>query len=121
MMKKLTLRQTYKLCSELWSWLAKHPDKGKASWPKWSKKDYAEVRFSCFACEYDRLQNEIEDKGECYYCPLEELWDTGCLDFESPYWRWDRTTNAKIRKENALIIANFCKNKLKELFDNTGN
>ena len=117
-MKKLTLKQAYKLCGELWEWTAEHPGK---DWPKWSKKEYSAVECLSFACEYDRLQNEIEGKGECFYCPLEELWDTGCLNFESPYWRWDRTTDAKIRKENALIIANFCKNKLKELFDNTGN
>lgn len=72
---------------ELWDWLAKNPEKGKADWPGWEFYCDSRLYYWCFACEYAR--NEATGKGinptfgiKCQYCPL--IWndddDEICMD-----------------------------------------
>ena len=106
-MKKLTLRQTYKLCSELWTWLGNNPTQEKIEWPEWNRflinKGHIYIRNLCFACEYDYQKGNVST--QCLNCPLSELWGDDCVrGYKSPYRRWTETKYIKIKQKKSFYI-----------------
>jgi hypothetical protein len=110
---KLTLKEVYQGCYELWSWLAKNPTEKKKDWPGWDQ--YREIDSNCFACDY--VTEEGNAYVDCLACPLAELWakynsdKPTCFCADSPYLRW--CCNYKDISA-AQEIADFCKSKLEE-------
>jgi len=117
-MKKLTLRQSLKLCSKLWGWLEKNPAMFKVDWPGWD--EYDDVENLCFACEYDLQQYTKNNTTICSYCPLKGLWGKNCMKATSPYDKWSNSCDEDVRQKNAKKIADFCDKELEELKTNKG-
>ena len=112
-MAKLTLKQTYELCTELWTWLSENPRKLKQEWPRW--EEFCWVKNGCFACEY-ASQHEDELTDYCKFCPLQDLWGQGCdTDPSSPYLKWQETSDDTERVKYAKEIADYCLDKLREV------
>ena len=122
----LTLRAVFRLCAELWSWLADHPGAAKHLWPRWAElqQEYQLLFASgCFACAY--VNQERYHLAGCTQCPLKECWGSGtCTAPGSPYRIWQdaarpfppdppeedtvREQRFAIRRRAALEIAAFC-------------
>ena len=122
-MKKITLRQTYKLCSELWTWLGNNPTQEKIEWSGWNRflvnRNNIYIKNLCFACEYDLQKGSIFT--QCFNCPLIELWGDDCVQsYKSPYRKWTEAKSTKVKRRNAFKIADFCDKKLEELKNKKG-
>lgn len=71
-MKKLTLKETWRLCLSMWRWIAKQI-RAKNAAPIWMLKEewlkthgfaLGNVWANCFFCQYD-----LEHAGDCSSCP----------------------------------------------------
>lgn len=118
---KLSNKVVYKRCYELWNWLSKNPDKDKKDWVDWeiNGDKYKRVAYDCFVCE--------QAKNMCQNCLLIPLWinknaqaESGfiyCTLFTSPYLKYIESNCYEDRSMFAKIIADYCKNKLKGLYN----
>ena len=89
---------------EMWNWLANNPDKGKASWPGWSKTSLEKINH-CFLCGYVQKVPH----GDCSNCPLDWGITTMCVERhpgDSYYYLYQEATTPTDRAKYAKIIAN---------------
>lgn len=89
MTENLTKQKTLDICAELWDWLAEDSSRKKEAWPGW--EEYGKFDCNCPCCEYDE-QNFKPQRGndQCEDdCILIIAWPYGCMEENSPFWRWD--------------------------------
>jgi len=72
---------------QIWTWLAKHPDKDKQDWPQWEV--LKDMPYHCPCCNYAQWAMLGEMKS-CLFCPLFGFWpsNTHCAEGNSPYAGW---------------------------------
>ena len=129
---KLTLKETYQYCRDLWQWLYDNPTKRKRDWPEFQRggkfSDINTPMSQCFACEYVVVS---ASHNNCFECPLLEVWLTDkeideaeftenfepCQDgLSSPFHSYRQKSNIPVEKykEDIKRIVDFCDMKLTE-------
>ena len=100
-MKRINYEEEHR---KLWTWLADHPDAGKAQYfIGWDEPSIPTQE--CFACAYTQTLTPVPGPGwHCQYCPLDRN-VIGCHT-EGLYIQWRRTKSPETRRELALKIAN---------------
>ncbi len=108
-MKRLSLDETWRLCLQMWKWIAKKikADKNlcvgdlKAEWVK--KHDFDEIDSNCFFCEYSA--KHPNKKVNCN-CPAKKI-DKGfhCLKGEYHYEHEPIKFYKKLVKLNEIRLA----------------
>lgn len=86
--------KTYKLeeallqTFQIWTWLSKHPKKGKEDWPRWEV--IKDMPYLCPCCNYVELFTLDKGKKDCSLCPLFGFWpfNTQCASGNSLYAGW---------------------------------
>lgn len=113
----LTLKEVYKIMTELWDWCAENPRKAKHEWPGWEK--YGEMAGDCPCCEY--LEQHEYNDGVAWTeicpskCPAVELWPNHCEKGNTPYNRWANAIFSEDGSKAAKEIADFARRKLEEV------
>ena len=100
---------------ELWTWLAKNPEKSKSDWPRYP--EVRNMRSSCWACEIALcaarefgITSTKSVEYRCYFCPIAKFRraqsDSGyCMRANSVFHEWSMALGNKRRSECAQIIA----------------
>lgn len=111
--KKLSLNETWKLCLQMWKWIAGQRKKGnkdcvgalKFQWLKEHDFDYWGINCRCFFCEY---ANQPGRRG-CKNCPAVLVSPRfGCENTTYDYW------DNPIAFYNKLVSLNKKRQKKKE-------
>lgn len=116
---KQTKREALNTWLELWTWLAKNPNKEKGNWPGWDNLGYMEC--DCPACNH----NDVSENGDCSLCILSwtvpissDYKEIGiCTSKGTEFCTWSNKAivGSPERTEAALAIVKLCETALKEL------
>jgi len=83
---KLSRKKAFKLCLELWEWIAE-TNGDKQDWPGWEK--YGGALCDCWFCEYGERQEARFGADFCHYCPLHAKYGSlGCRSDSCTYNLW---------------------------------
>lgn len=109
-MAELTKRETLTICLDLWTWLAKHPDKDKSDWPGWEK--LRAFVNDCPCCEYHTTGGNYRACGPGCLVSWE---DGSCGSDSSSYQQWYFTWILSDKVKYALQIVQLVREALNRL------
>ena len=98
----LTAKKALRITRELWTWLARHPDKQKEDWPGWEK--YGEMVCGCPLCEY-RNEHDLT----CIKCLVVNWGHFVCYEKPGLYYKWNVARTPETRSKYAWGIVTLVK------------
>ncbi len=90
-MKKLNLDETWRLCLQMWKWIARERRKNQRTdigtlKRQWLREHGIEsIRFSCFFCEYGQ---RFVNSSLCQKCPAKMVDKNFNCEKDGRYYHW---------------------------------